>query len=105
MSRIDEQLRRQPTLFPLPSMPDDIPSDVCQLFEKLALEIARRGYERYSADAILHRIRWEYQIERGNREFVLNDHWTAPLARWFLKAHPELPKFFALRRSRHDENV
>lgn len=79
----------------------DIPQEVMTLFEKLALEISAQGYTRYSADAVLHRIRWHYQIDRGNREFKANDHWTAPLARWFLKRHPELPGFFETRRSPH----
>lgn len=77
--------------------PDGVPEDVCVLFERLALEVRDRGWTRYSADALLHRIRWEMQIERGNRAFKCNDHWTAPLARWFLSNHPDLPKFFELR--------
>jgi hypothetical protein len=36
-------------------------------------------------------------IERGLREFKCNDHWTAPLARWFMKRHPQLEDFFELR--------
>jgi hypothetical protein len=75
----------------------EIPQDVCATFERLALQIAGQGWKHYSADAVLHRIRWHYQIERGDRAFKCNDHWTAPLARWFLRHHPELPDFFELR--------
>lgn len=77
--------------------PADVPYDVAMLFEKLGLMISEAGYKRYSSDAILHRIRWHHRIERGDRAFKANDHWTAPLARWFLAKHPELPDFFELR--------
>jgi hypothetical protein len=83
--------------------PAGVPADVCRLFERLALNIRDElRYERYSSDAILHRIRWHYQVERGMREFKCNDHWTAVLARWFLKQHPQNPKFFELRERRDD---
>lgn len=74
-----------------------IPAEVCLKFEELALGVAAQGWKRYSADAILHRIRWHHHVERGDRAFKANDHWTAPLARWFLTRHPEMPDFFELR--------
>jgi hypothetical protein len=80
--------------------PTGIPIDVCQLYEQLALQIYARGWQHYSSDAILHRIRWEYQIERDHRDFKCNDHWTASLARWFLKKHPHMDGFFELRALR-----
>ncbi len=76
--------------------PPDIPVDVATLFERFALEAASR-VRRYSSDAILHRIRWHETIERGTRDFKCNDHWTAPLARWFMARHPELDGFFETR--------
>ena len=100
MGRLAERLA--PDLFTAPQAsewPDGVPQEVCILFEKLALEVHEKGYKRFSSDAILHRIRWTYRIERGNREFLCNDHWTAPLARWFLARHPDMPKFFELRAS------
>lgn len=77
--------------------PLNIPIPICDAFERIALEVKAMGYRRYSADAILHRIRWHYQIEKGDHAFKCNDHFTAPLARWFMTRHPELPKFFELR--------
>lgn len=82
-----------------PIGPDGIPDDVAVMFEQLAMQINKSGFRRYSADAILHRIRWHYHIERGDREFKCNDHWTAPLARWFLDRHPALDGFFETRKS------
>lgn len=82
--------------------PIGIPIEVCDKFEELALQLKNEHhYKRYSADALLHRIRWHFQIERGRRGFKCNNNWTASLARWFLARHPELPKFFDLREQSH----
>lgn len=81
--------------------PPGLPRDVCLLFERLAVEISGRGWKRYSSDAILHRIRWHHHIERGDRAFKANDHWTATLSRWFMNRHPELEGFFETRSSPH----
>lgn len=90
---------------PVSDAPEGIPSEVATLFEKLALGVSKAGHARYSADAILHRIRWHFQIEKGDREFKCNDHWTAPLSRWFLARHPNLAatKFFETREKRQTE--
>jgi hypothetical protein len=77
--------------------PAGVPADVATKFESFALEIADKGFKRYSADAIGHRIRWHEHVERGNRTFKINDHWIKPMAAWFLARHPELPGFFELR--------
>lgn len=77
--------------------PDGVPRNICDLFERLSLEVARRGFKRYSARAVLHRLRWHFNIEKGERDFKCNNNWTAALSRWFLKRHPELPDFFELR--------
>jgi hypothetical protein len=82
---------------PRPQYPSGIPPEVCALYEKLTFDVIGRGFQRYSSDAILHRIRWHYQIDRGRREFKCNDHWTATLSRWFLTRHPEYRGFFELR--------
>lgn len=76
-----------------------VPAPVLDLFEKLALDIRREGWERYSARAILHRIRWHYQIERGIRDFKCNNNWTPAMARWVAMKHPDLRSFFEFRNS------
>lgn len=85
-----------------PAYPDGVPVDVCALFEELALQVAEAGHAKYSARAVLYRIRWHHQIERKDRAFKCNDHWTPALARWFLKKHPEFPDFFELRERAED---
>ena len=89
-------------LFDHNATPDGIPPDVCNLFERLALQIHGTGRKRYSADAILHRVRWHFDIEKNNRGFKANNNWTAPLARWFLAKHPECAGFFELRERLDD---
>jgi hypothetical protein len=80
-----------------PALPEGIPESVCLKFESLALELLELGFKRYSADAILHRLRWHHHVELGDAAFKLNDHWTAPLARWFMKRNPNAGKFFEVR--------
>lgn len=87
----------QPDLFGMQR--PKIPSRVLDLFDKLTDEVRRTGMRRYSADAILHRIRWHFQVERGERDFKCNNNWTAALARWYLYRHPDAAGFFQLRSS------
>lgn len=82
--------------------PAGVPADIVTLFEKLALDVAGRGFRRYSSRAVFHRLRWHHQIEKGQREFALNNLWSAGLARWFMNRHPELPAFFETRDRRQD---
>lgn len=80
---------------------DGIPCHVVTLFKQFAFQVIHQGYERYSADAILHRIRWHMNIERGDREFKCNNNWTAVLSRWFMREYSR-PGFFQVRKSQHD---
>ena len=77
----------------------NIPLEIVDKFEALALTVAARGFRRYSARAIMHRLRWHHHIEKGDRAFKCNNNWTPELARWFLDVHPEHPGFFELRSS------
>jgi hypothetical protein len=74
-----------------------VPTEVVKLFEEYSLRVWRQGWRQYSADAILHRLRWHMHIERGDRDFKCNNNWTSQLARWFLKTHPECGEFFETR--------
>ena len=79
--------------------PPDIPLEVCDKFMQLALEIKRDHHlRRYSADAILHRIRWHFRFDQGQGKFKCNNNWTSKLARWAMDENPELEKFFATRQ-------
>jgi hypothetical protein len=52
----------------------------------------------YSARGIFHRIRWETSVNSDDRQFKLNDIWTAYYARKFMEDHPEHKGFFRLRK-------
>jgi hypothetical protein len=83
-------------------VPDGIPEDVARLFEEYALAVVRSGMPHFSSDAILHRIRWNMQVERGHRDFKCNNNWTAALARWFMQRHPLHAGFFETRVLKKD---
>ncbi|MGJ4997284.1 hypothetical protein ACQR0Z_22870 [Bradyrhizobium sp. HKCCYLS3077] len=78
--------------------PEGVPVEVCDQFEAIALGLVDQGFVRYSADAILHRIRWHRQVEQGERAFKCNDHWTALLSRWFASCHPKAAGLFETRQ-------
>lgn len=82
--------------------PPGIPDHIRELFEHLAFRVIATGRRRYSARAILHRIRWEHEIEYGDTDFKVNNNYSARLARWFMAKHPHTAGFFELRE-RHDE--
>ena len=92
-------LRATPAV--LSGMPEisGIPSHVLATFEHLTLDLIQDGWRHYSADALLHRIRWHYQIERDQRDFKCNNNWTAQMARAFHKMYPQHAGFFRTRRS------
>lgn len=71
------------------------------LFEHFATLVIAAGHVRYSADAILHRIRWHVSIEtRDEAPFKINDHYSAFYARKWIAAHPEREDFFETRKRR-----
>lgn len=77
---------------------------VLALFERFALEAVRAGLSHYSADAVLHRVRWETAVAERSGEFKANNNWTSYLARWFAMRHPEHAAFFRTRSSRADRD-
>jgi hypothetical protein len=79
--------------------PPDIPIEICDKFIELAREAKRSGLRRFSADAIMHRIRWHFIIEQRRGKWKCNNNHTAPLARWAMTNHPDLKGFFATRAS------
>lgn len=84
--------RHEPLQYPL-----GVPIEVCDLFEKIALEIKQAGWRRYSARAIVHRIRWHMKIERHEVAFKINNNVTPTLSRWAMKKNPTLMDFFETR--------
>ena len=81
--------------------PPGIPDHVADMFVELANQVRARGFTKYSARAILHRLRWHYQIERGDIHFKVNNNYSARMARWYMKNIPGTLGFFEIR-DRHN---
>lgn len=82
-----------------------IPPHVVFMFEQLSLSLVKLGFKHYSARAILHRIRWHYHVDKGDKDFKCNNNWTPRMARWFMDKHPELGDFFETRSSPSPHNM
>lgn len=77
---------------------------VYETFKQFALEAIRAGLPKYSARAIVHRIRWHYDVEtRRTDDFKINNNHSPFYARRFLEEHPAHEGFFELRSSVADE--
>lgn len=74
--------------------------EVFRLFRQYAEHIRANGHDRYSADAILHRIRWHYHIERGERDFTINNDFSSRYARLLMEVDPSFVGFFEVRELR-----
>ena len=86
----------------------EIPADVETMFHNITSELISKGYERFSADAILHRIRWYMRVDKGDREFKVNNNWSSELSRRFTDSNPRNCGFFEqrqLKRLRASANV
>lgn len=71
--------------------------EIYALFDKFAKQAIARGHRRFSADAILHRIRWEASVERIGAPYKINDHFSAYYARLWIENNPGRKHFFELR--------
>jgi hypothetical protein len=69
--------------------------ELWKAFERFALEAANRG-KRIGAKAIMERVRWEAEIERGD-EFKVCNSYTAYYARIFAAKHPRFSELFEFR--------
>jgi len=78
---------------------------VWHLFQKFAEEARASGLERWSADAILHRIRWFVVIEtKGDEDFKLNCNWSSRYARKLIHQDKSWDEFFQTRTLNSEKN-
>ena len=68
-----------------------------RLFVRFTLELIAAGRQHYSADAVLHRIRWHTAIERGDDGFKVNNDFSRPLSEKWAREFPEHAEFFRRR--------
>lgn len=76
--------------------------EIYQLFKRFTLEAVQMGRQRFSAEAVINRIRWETMV-RGDDEFKINNNIKPYYSRKFMNEYPELEGFFQLRKSKVDE--
>lgn len=73
---------------------------VYRFFRRFSFQLIERGHEHYSADAIMHRIRWEVDIGTfGDADFKCNNNHVAYYARLFARDNPEYKDFFRFRKA------
>lgn len=78
---------------------------IWELFVRYSFEKISQGYQQYSANAVMQRVRWESDaaLEDGDQEFRIRDFWVAFYSRKFLSQFPHYKGFFILRDSVADE--
>ena len=74
--------------------------EVYGLFCHFAGRLVKRGFEHHSADAVLHRIRWETAVETSHLGYKINNDFSAYYARLWMRLHPEHDGFFRTRKIR-----
>lgn len=80
--------------------------EVWSLFCHFAQEALDAGHARLSADAILHRIRWETSVvTRGGRGYRINDHHSCSYARKYERCFPMRAGVFEMRKRRGVKEV
>lgn len=79
---------------------DEANPGVWSMFVRFAFELIACGRERYSADALLHRIRWEVAVSTIGDDFKVNNDFAALYARKFAQRHEKHAEFFQLRERR-----
>ena len=70
----------------------------------IAMELKRRGHDRYSMDGIFHILRWETDFSTGDLSLKVNNNHTALAARDLMAAYPELDGFFQIRERKAHGN-
>ena len=78
--------------------------EVWDLFRKFTMEIIRRGFNRYSVNAIFERIRWEADISTDPLSFKISNDYRAWYARKFMAEYPEYAGFFKIRKQTSAED-
>jgi hypothetical protein len=72
---------------------------VWELFCNFTHELIRAGRTRYSADAILHRIRWETAVKTKDEMFKLNNNHAVFYGEKFMNTFPIYRGFFEQRKT------
>jgi hypothetical protein len=83
---------------------DERNPQIYEMFKRFTMEAVRRGRTKFSAEAVINRIRWETMIA-GDDEFKINNDIKPYYSRKFMSEFPKLEGFFQVRRSKVDEDA
>lgn len=72
------------------------------LFRHFTMQVIARGHKHYSADAVVHRIRWETSVKMQGEIHKINNNYVAFYSRLFERDHPQHAGFFRKRASQFD---
>ena len=76
--------------------------EVANKFIRYALQMKRRGFKTYGAKAICEWIRYQYDLKHGpagDERYIINNNYTAYLARFAMERCADLKGFFKLREA------
>ena len=63
---------------------------------------AARNSRPFGIALLTERLRWEFQVERGNQQFAVNNSYRAYIARELQRRIPALADVMRLRRTKYD---
>ena len=66
-------------------------------FQYFALAAINNGIKRFSAYAIMQRIRWELEVDTHGSSYKINNNHIAFYARLFMSEYPQHKDFFETR--------
>lgn len=78
--------------------------EVWRLFVDFSFQVIEDGFDHYSADAVLHRVRWETRAG-ALHGLKINNNFAAFYSRKFSIHYPQHSGFFRKRRSQADAEV
>jgi len=81
---------------------DEIHPDIWESFRTLTLRLISKGKSHYSADGILHVIRFEVETSTTGQSLKINNNWSACYSRKWAIYYPEFADFFERRKSQAD---
>ena len=81
---------------------------VWDLFCRFAFEMIRTGRKNYSADAVMHRVRWETDQGRDFEQeggFKISNNHVAFYSRWFMACFPQHEGFFRTAKQTSEDKA
>lgn len=88
---------QQLSLLEVSTTPTGVDIAVWNLFVKAADNIRAAGFRRYGARAIMEYIRFNEVVNKGNREFKVNNNQQTALSEGYMKLR-NCPGFFERRK-------